>query len=147
MPDHVLTKLPVSNRFLTRAQYEEFSFTATAEGVYVRNLSHANPREHEYLVIVDDGVPSRCTCPADHRFEAACKHRLAVAIRKPVLDAAIQMSSPPAVADGGTTSPTEDSTDDVAPVGPPASCDCADLTGDFPCWECYLRGRKPLPDS
>lgn len=82
-----LAALEVTSRILKRAQYEAFSFTLTAEGVRVRNNSHADPSEHEYLVTVADGVPTSCTCPADAYSEGACKHRAAVAIRAPVTDA------------------------------------------------------------
>ncbi|WP_435196394.1 SWIM zinc finger family protein [Natronomonas sp. EA1] len=143
MPDHVLTKLDVSNRFLKRAQYEAFSFTVLDEGVLVRNGSHANPDEHEYLVTVADGVPSHCSCPADNHYSPACKHRLAVAIRTPVLAAAQQLDAPQAIADGGTeavdASPPEDEEDR------PEWCACPELCDDFPCWECFHRGLKPLP--
>jgi hypothetical protein len=84
----VLDRLAVSTRPLKRAQYEAFDFWVTDEGVVVRNGSHANPDEHVYTVTVADGVPTACTCPADEHGDDACKHRLAVAIREPVLDAA-----------------------------------------------------------
>jgi hypothetical protein len=138
--------LNVSNRFLKRAQYEAFSFTILDEGVLVRNGSYTNPDDHEYLVTVIDEIPVRCTCPADRKYEPACKHRLAVAIREPVLTAARQVSPARPVADGGTHAATEPDIENSEP-DPPARCDCTDLSDDFPCWECYRRGRKPLPDS
>lgn len=135
----------MSNRFLKRAQYEAFSFTILEDGVLVRNESYTNPDDHEYLVTVADGVPTRCSCPADRTYAPACKHRLAVAIRTPVLDAARQPSSPRPVADGGARATDTALTD--GEDRPPEWCDCADLSGEFPYWECYLRDRKPLPDA
>lgn len=85
----VLDRLEVSTRVLKRAQYEAFDFRLTDDGVVVRNGSHANPDDHVYTVTIADGLPSACTCPADEHYEVACKHRLAVAIREPVLDAAV----------------------------------------------------------
>ncbi|WP_114578519.1 SWIM zinc finger family protein [Saliphagus sp. LR7] len=37
---------------------------------------------------VENGVPVACECPADTYRDGACKHRVAVAIREPVLAAA-----------------------------------------------------------
>lgn len=72
-----------------RAQYEAFDFELAAPGlVTVRNESHANADEHSYRVNVEDSVPIACECPADMYHESACKHRVAVTIRKPVLEAA-----------------------------------------------------------
>ncbi|WP_255152201.1 SWIM zinc finger family protein [Halorarius halobius] len=143
MSEHVLAQLAVSNRVLKRAQYEAFAFTVLDEGVLVRNGSYTNPEDHEYLVTVTGGLPTHCSCPADRQYEPACKHRLAVAIREPVLEAARRTESP-AVADGGTevTRPTESQPDE-----PPEWCDCAGLRDGFPCFECYRRGRKELPED
>lgn len=145
MSEHVLTQLDVSNRFLKRAQYEAFSFTVLDEGVLVRNGSYTDPDDHEYLVTLSDGLPTQCTCPADRKYGPACKHRLAVAIRDPVIEAARQCEVRHPVTDGGTQ--TARSTNRDHEDETPEWCDCADLRDDFPCWECYLRDRKPLPDS
>ncbi|MFB6202554.1 MAG: SWIM zinc finger family protein [Halorhabdus sp.] len=83
--NHPLARLEFSRRVAKRAQYEAFEFTVTPAGARVRNCSHANPDAHEYLVTVQDGVPIACTCPADEHYDGACKHRVAVAIREPVL--------------------------------------------------------------
>ncbi len=83
--DHVLSQLTFTSRVAKRAQYEALEFTIVPEGVLVRNASHANPAEHEYLVTVRDGVPVACECPADDRYDGACKHRVGVAIRTPIL--------------------------------------------------------------
>jgi hypothetical protein len=90
--------MDVTPRVLKRAQYEAFAFTVDADGVQVRNHSHADPAAHTYRVTIADGLPATCTCPADDRFDGACKHRIAVAIRRPLLEAALAAS---VVADGG----------------------------------------------
>jgi hypothetical protein len=88
-PAHPLTRLQTNRRTIKRAQYEAFEFSLMTRGILVRNASHANPADHEYLVTIRDGLPASCECPADEHYEGACKHRVAVAIRRPVLDAAI----------------------------------------------------------
>jgi len=93
-----LANLQTTSRVIKRAQYEAFEFTIEANGVRVRNASHAKPEEHEYVVTITNGLPSKCECPADAKYDGACKHRVAVAIRKPILDAAIDRQI---VADGG----------------------------------------------
>ena len=86
---HPLTRLQTNRRTIKRAQYEAFEFSLTRRGVLVRNASHATPSDHEYLVTIENELPTTCECPADEHAEGACKHRVAVAIRRPVLDAAI----------------------------------------------------------
>lgn len=156
MSQCAFAKLESSNRVVKRAQYEAFEFEIRNGGVLVRNNSHETPSDHEYLVTLTDGVPSACECPANARFDGACKHRVAVAIRKPVLDAAIDLQ---VAADGGQNVTTEkssatnpgisaafeddaesESNDEVA-----EDCDCQYLPGDVPCWECYRTGRRDLP--
>lgn len=85
---HPLERLETTARIRKRAQYEALAFEAHPDGVQVRNESHARPAAHTYVVTVTDGLPTACTCPGDSRFDAACKHRVAVAIRPPVLRAA-----------------------------------------------------------
>lgn len=82
-----------------RAQYEALEFTVGARGVRIRNTSHANPANHEYLVTVRDGIPIACEYPADDHYVETYKHQVSVAIRTPVLQVAIDHSL---VADGGT---------------------------------------------
>lgn len=165
----VLDRLDVSTRALKRAQYEAFDFRLTDDGVTVRNGSHANPAEHIYDVTVTDGVPTACTCPADEHHEPACKHRLAVAIRAPVLDAAVANetadsdeqddesererdddqpgTSPIPVADGaGVTDPSGERAAAVDPERPD-DCDCPDDPDGFPCWPCVRDGYRELPSD
>lgn len=88
-----LAELDPTNRILKRAQYEAFSFQLADGDVLVRNGSHPDPANHEYRVGVEAGVPTSCECPADDNPEHPCKHRVAVAIRDPVLAAASTVRS------------------------------------------------------
>lgn len=146
MSTNPLEELETTRRIEKRAQYEAFTFSLTPNGVRIRNDSYANPEEHEYLVEVTDGIPTSCTCPADANYSSACKHRVAVAIRKPILDAVIQQQL---VADGGTQadSPTQDYEESEDENENDRDCDCADLSTDFPCWECYRSGRRDFPEE
>ncbi len=95
MPDstHPLTQLDCTPRLLKRAQYEAFEFSLVDGDIRVRNASHVDPAAHEYRVRIDDEHPVACTCPFDTRAAKACKHRLAVAIRPRLLDAAATMQT------------------------------------------------------
>ena len=161
----VLDRLDVSTRALKRAQYEAFDFRLTDSGVRVRNGSHANPDEHVYDVTVTAGVPSACTCPADDHYETACKHRLAVAIREPVLNAAIANAAPAnsrtqyvspddgrggqqgPITDGGGVTDTSSDETDIADSDRPTDCECPDDPDGFPCWPCVRDGYRTLPDE
>ena len=83
-----------------RAAYEAFTFALDAPRlVRVTNDSYGeDAAEHSYRVNVEDGVPVACECPADTYHEGACKHRVAVAIRAPVLDATTDDGDGPAPA-------------------------------------------------
>lgn len=144
MSSNPLEQLEVTTRTIKRAQYEAFEFSLTAAGIRVRNTSHANPDEHEYLVEVDDKIPTSCTCPADETYAGACKHRIAVAIRRPVLEATTQKRVAP---DGGSVQlKLSDQTDTESDETEPANCDCSALPDEFPCWDCYRNGRRELPE-
>ncbi|MFC6974790.1 SWIM zinc finger family protein [Halomicroarcula sp. GCM10025709] len=140
-PTHPLSRLAFTKRVAKRAQYEAFEFTIVPEGVRVRNGSHANPEEHEYLVRVAGGIPATCTCPADARFDGACKHRVAVVIRAPILDAANRQ----VVADGGVeTSAGRANHQQGESVDEDDGCEtCLE---EFPCWECVRTGVRALPE-
>jgi hypothetical protein len=88
---HPLTTLEFSQRVRKRAEYEALTFSLVPDGVLVRNESYADPANHEYIVQVRDGIPIVCDCPADVNFAGACKHRVAVAMRRPILDAVGRM--------------------------------------------------------
>lgn len=134
-----LAKLDYTNRVAKRAQYEAFEFTLTPGGVRVRNGSYADPENHEYTVTIRDGIPAKCTCPADARFDGACKHRVAVAIRRPIMQAAIDQVA----TDGGSQVREEVHEFDEARAGDRDECE--DCLEDFPCWECVRTGKKSLP--
>jgi len=153
---HPLAQLEFSKRVAKRAQYEALDISICGTDILVRNESHATPEDHEYTVSVEEGIPVSCTCPADARFDGACKHRVAVAIRRPLLDTLqrVKRGEPPIAADGGLSTPQADSdhtseTSDVtdAPIDSSPdlldrdSEDCPECLTDFPCWECYLTGR------
>jgi len=113
---HPLNQLVYTDRVAKRAQYEAYEFELVSEGVRVRNCSHADPAAHEYVVTVENGVPTSCDCPADEHYEGACKHRVAVAIRRPIVDAAAERQ---VRADGGEVSlesETEESQVDLISV-------------------------------
>jgi len=118
-----------------RAEYEAFEFTLIPEGVLVTNCSHADPSEHRYIVRVVDGLPTSCSCPADERFDGACKHRVAVAIRGPVLSAARQN----VVATDGGLVPAENSGSESVHED---DCDCSELPEGVPCWPCFRDGER-----
>lgn len=144
-----LAELDVTKRVIKRAQYEAFEFSIEADGVLVRNGSHADPENHEYLVTVEDGLPSDCECPANAAYDGACKHRVAVAIRNPVLDAAIDRQ---VAADGGIptkdrTTTSESATETDPDAAPPADCECDQLSAEFPCWECVRTGYRTLSNE
>jgi len=150
MTTPALARLETTNRVRKRAQYEAFEFSVDQDGILVRNGSYADPKNHEYLVTVTNGLPTDCECPANAKHEGACKHRVAVAIRRPILDALenlrqTQKPDTALLADGGPQVDTAD-TDDSASTEPDTpGCDCVDLPERLPCWECYRTGRRDLP--
>lgn len=138
-----------------RAQYEAFDFELAAPGlVTVRNESHANADEHSYRVNVEDSVSIACECPADMYHEGACKHRVAVTIRKPVLEAASEYEHDPeseVVTDGGTTvecPATREAVQEQSEDARPTDCDCLPTFEGLSCWPCYREGfLLPNPDA
>lgn len=95
MPDssHPLSQLEWTPRILNRAQYEALRFSLIEGDIRVRNASHATPRAHEYLVRIENEQPVACTCPYDTSSSQACKHRVGVAIRPAILEAAATMQT------------------------------------------------------
>lgn len=127
-----------------------FDFELAAPGlVMVRNESHENADEHSYRVNIENGVPVACECPADMYHKGACKHRVAVAIREPVLEAATAYESdqePDVATDGGTTIEYSAACEQQA-ESHPADCNCLPLFEDLLCWPCYQEGvRTPNPN-
>ncbi|GCF12080.1 hypothetical protein Harman_00150 [Haloarcula mannanilytica] len=150
---HPLAALTFSSRVAKRAQYERFDIRPVASGFRVRNESHANPAEHEYCVKMDGKVPIACTCPADERFDGACKHRVAIAIHRPDRDLASNPSENHTRirGDGGPSVDlgTEDVSSPAEPQQHAAEADsdaCEDCLPDLPCWECYRLGRQTFDE-
>jgi hypothetical protein len=142
--NHTLSRLTYSTRVAKRAQCEALEFTVGTGGVRVRNASYTNPADHEYLVTIRDRLPVACECPADERYDGACKHRVDVAIRTPLLEAVAKHSLD---ADGGTQTAREPNHNaEVSDPNQPADCECDEL-GGFPCWPCVRTGRRDLPDE
>jgi SWIM zinc finger len=134
-----------------RAQYEAFDFELEAPGlVTVRNESHENADEHSYRVNVEDGLPVACECPSDTYHDGACKHRVAVAIREPVLEAAsdYERTEESEVATDGGTTVEYSGVSEQREESRPAECDCLPTFEDLPCWPCYREGfRTPNPHA
>lgn len=141
---HPLNRLEFSKRVGKRAQYEAFEFTLLRNAIRVTNASYADPENHTYEVDIEDGLPISCTCPADERFEGACKHRVAIAVRRPLLQAMTLQRTmhgdDPVVADGGQQPRTPRSESE-------ADEPCPECLDEFPCWECVKTGRRDLPDN
>lgn len=92
--------LEFSQKTGKRAVYEAFAFRPLGEGrVEVENQSHEE--SHTYVVRVVSGLPSTCECPADRYHEGACKHRVTLALRPAVIEAAEAGQEKPVLADGG----------------------------------------------
>jgi hypothetical protein len=145
MQKSLLEVLDADEQVEKRAQWEAFEFTVLGDGdVEVTNESHEDADDHTYIVHVESGIPSDCTCPAWEFQPGACKHQVAVGIREPVLEAATE--DQPVRADGGTITLEEFGADD-RDDDRPEDCDCEELPGDFPCWLCVRDGRRDLPSK
>lgn len=70
------TDFEPTSRVLKRAQYEAFAFSILDGDIRVRNESHENPANHEYLVSVVNGMPATCECPADATYEGPANTEL-----------------------------------------------------------------------
>ncbi|WP_226479873.1 SWIM zinc finger family protein [Natrinema amylolyticum] len=149
MSTNPLSKLEFTRRTAKRAQYEAFEYTLTPTGVRVRNGSHAKPKEHEYVVTVTNGLPIACECPADDHYEGACKHRVAVAICRPILEAVTQQQL---TTDGGRPIESHERTAhsdlqaNAENVAAKEECDCPETGEPFPCWNCVRTGRRTLEE-
>lgn len=87
-----------------------------------------------------------CECLADEHYEGPCKHRVAIAIRKPILDTIDEVQL---VTDGGPLMEENSISREGRGVDTdePSECDCEALMNDFPCWACVESGRRELPGS
>lgn len=131
----------VDEQTVKRAQFEALEFNLEAPGmVRVINGSHADPEDHTYRVNVETGVPVACECPAFEYGESPCKHMVAVAIRRPIMEAA----DTSVLADGGTLSTSDPhglTREDGCPNGQEGCC--GPDGDDLPCFECYRRRAGP----
>lgn len=142
MYKNALAKLEYDASTAKRAQWEAFEFALEAPGlITVTNGSYDDPENHKYRVNVENGVPVACECPADTYHEEACKHRMAVAIREPVLEAATDYERPEAArvaTDGGEV--VERSEDPDTCENGQVGC-CGPDGDDLPCFPCYQAGE------
>lgn len=135
----------VHGKSVQRAREEPMSFaTPSADLVIVANERHENPEDYTYAVVVNDGLPVHCTCPAEKRYPTPCKHRLAVALNEPVMAAAEATdderehaeSKPVPIADGGHVHGREHADGCTNP-----HCGGLDVPGrpelSFECWEVW----------
>ncbi|WP_114578677.1 SWIM zinc finger family protein [Saliphagus sp. LR7] len=146
MTTNALAELDVDAPTAKRAQYEAFEFDLEAPGLLqVINGSYGDDekREHSYRVNIENGVPVTCECPSDTYQDGACKHRVAVAIREPVLEAATADHSQDRVAtDGGDfviagdEGPVLETNDVDETNAETEDWACSTLPGDYPCAAC-----------
>lgn len=136
--------LDFGSRTAKRVSWEAWEFTVVGPHlVEVTNASYGYLKdEHTYTVGVTErdgvAVPAECDCPADVHREPDCKHKVALAtVGGPtVLSAAVEFETPAT----GMTEP-DTAADKLRADG---GCECA--RDKFPCFECYLSGRRELPE-
>ena len=86
--DKAVSTNEYSDRVQKRAEYEAFEFSLGGPGhIKIRNCSHADPSDHTYIVHVEAGETTECTCPADQYRSGPCKHRVAVEANDALLSA------------------------------------------------------------
>jgi hypothetical protein len=88
--DESVSTTEYSDRVAKRAEYEAFEFSLGGPGyIKVRNLSYgeAEASDHTYIVAVENGETTDCTCPADEFNAGRCKHRVAVEANDALLSA------------------------------------------------------------
>ena len=165
----IVEQLNYGAKTAKRVGWEAWEFSI--EGPHLIRVTNASygfeKADHSYLIGVEerDGlcIPSECECPADkYNEEYACKHRVACAtIGGPVvLQAAVECPTPThdtegtdsttlderLRADGGVTAETNLDDNSGLIAADSEECDCAELSDDFPCFDCYLAGEKELPE-
>lgn len=74
----------------SRAQWEAFEYRVPVPGrVRIENTSYGDKStEHVYVVTIEVGAATSCTCPSDEHHPGRCKHRIAVENQPAVLAAA-----------------------------------------------------------
>lgn len=123
---HPPETLGFTMRVAKSAQYEVYEFLIGDDGVVVRNCSPEFSLDREYMMTIQDELTAKCDCPVDARFNGACKHQVAVAIREPVQDAVVAET---VAAGGGTT--VEDDWDSGQGDYEGDECDRAKLPDSF----------------
>ena len=69
-----------------RARWEGFEISLLSPfTVLVRNVSHDDPNEHQYVVSVVEGEATSCTCPDARYNQNHCKHQCKVESEPAVL--------------------------------------------------------------
>lgn len=69
-----------------REQWEGFELSLLSPfTVLVRNVSHDDPNEHQYVVSVVEGEATSCTCPDARYNHNHCKHQCKVESEPAVL--------------------------------------------------------------
>jgi nitrite reductase/ring-hydroxylating ferredoxin subunit len=125
MSTNALDRLEFDARTAKRAQWEAFEFAVPAPGlVNITNGSYAADEQpdHTYTVKVEDGVPVTCSWPSDEYNDGACKHRVSVAMREPVVDAARDdLETSPVRVDGGRIVDAGDDGAEVVDADAPAT--------------------------
>jgi hypothetical protein len=76
----------------SRAQWEAFEYRVPVPGrVRIENTSYGDDsNNHVYVVTIEDGATTSCTCPSDEYQPGQCKHRIGVENQPAVLLAASQ---------------------------------------------------------
>ena len=129
---------------LKRARWEHLRLAACpgARHVNVTNYSYgvqaARSGEHTYTVSIGpDGLPTGCTCPAAKYQSGPCKHVVAVAADRAVLDEAMHGGSEPST-DADADANQAIATDGGAPVDEPETCEQCGREGveSYVCDEC-----------
>ena len=127
---------------LKRARWEHLRLTACpgARRVNITNYSHgvkaAQTGEHTYTVAIGpDGLPTECTCPADEYQPGPCKHAVACAADREVLDEAMHGGSEPSTDANANQAVATDGGD---PVDQPETCEQCGREGveSYVCDEC-----------
>lgn len=150
---------------LKRARWEHLRLAAVpgARRVNVCNVSYGvqEKAEHTYTVTIGpDGLPTDCGCPAAEYQSGPCKHAVAVAGDREVLDAAMHGGSEPSTDAGADEQVATDggrpTTEDYVDLGEmyertgdrPDACRCDEqLSADMVCTECLRRDfATPNPE-
>lgn len=79
-----------SDRVARRAEWEAFEYELGGPGcLKIINHSHGseNAADHTYIVQVEAGKTTECTCPADEYRSGPCKHRVSIEGNEALLSA------------------------------------------------------------